>query len=56
MLFEAQIYDMSQKPLVRKIEGVLGMPAKGDRRIPDGIIDRFEGWLRSPGANKYWSA
>lgn len=44
MLFKDQIYDLSQKDLVGKIKEILGMPADCPRRIPEGILDRFQKW------------
>jgi hypothetical protein len=44
MLFECQIYDLSQIGLVKKIREGLGLPVDCPRAIPDGIINRFYGW------------
>lgn len=44
MIFETQIYELSQEKLVRKMKDVLGMPVVSSKGIPDGIIDRFEKW------------
>lgn len=44
LLFETQIYELSQEKLVRKIKDILGLPVICSKAIPDGIIDRFEKW------------
>ncbi|HAM50184.1 MAG TPA: hypothetical protein DCP92_05645 [Nitrospiraceae bacterium] len=44
LIFEAQIYELSQQALVDMIKEVLGLPAICPTAIPDGIIDRFERW------------
>ncbi|MBI4285762.1 MAG: hypothetical protein HY670_07695 [Chloroflexi bacterium] len=44
LIFETQIYEISQGELVRKIKKVLGLPVVCSSAIPDGIIDRFEKW------------
>ena len=44
LIFEAQIYELSQDILVNKIKEVLGLPVICSKAIPDGIIDRFENW------------
>lgn len=44
LIFEAQIFDLSQKTLVEKIRDNLGYIVDCPRVIPDGIIDRFEKW------------
>ncbi len=44
LIFEAQIYELSQEKLVQKIKDVLGLPVVCSKAIPDGIIDRFEKW------------
>ena len=44
LLFETQIYDLSQKALVETIRNVLGYNVDCPRAIPTGILDRFEKW------------
>lgn len=44
LIFETQIYELSQEKLVQKIKDVLGLPVICSKAIPDGIIDRFERW------------
>jgi len=44
MLFEYQIYDLSQKELVEKIRETLGMPVDCPRAIPEGMLERFKTW------------
>ncbi len=51
MIFEFQIYELSQEALVKKIKEVLDLPVVCSdlpvicsKAIPDGIIDRFEKW------------
>lgn len=44
MLFETQIYELSQQPLVEEIKNKLGLPVLCSASIPDGIIDRFFKW------------
>lgn len=44
LIFETQIYELSQEILVKKIRDVLGLPVICSKAIPDGIIDRFERW------------
>jgi hypothetical protein len=44
LLFETQIYELSQEELVRRIREVTGLPVICSKGIPDGIIDRFEKW------------
>lgn len=44
MIFEAQIYELSQEKLVDKIKKQIGLPAICTKSIPDGIIDRFINW------------
>ena len=44
MLFEYQIYDLSQKELVEKIRETLGMPVDCPRAIPEGMLERFKRW------------
>jgi hypothetical protein len=44
LIFESQIYELSQESLVKKIREVLGLPVVCSKAIPDGIIDRFEKW------------
>ena len=47
LLYEAQIYELSQERLVKKMKEVLGLPVDCPKTIPSGIIDRFERWHRS---------
>lgn len=44
LIFETQIYELSQEKLVKKIKEVLGLPVVCSKSIPDGIINRFENW------------
>ena len=44
MIYEAQIYELSQEELVSKIKKVLGLPVICSKAIPDGIMERFERW------------
>jgi len=44
LIFEAQIYDLSQTNLVERIKDKLGYIVDCPRAIPAGIIDRFEKW------------
>jgi hypothetical protein len=44
MIFETQIYELSQLELVRKMKEELGLPVICSTGIPDGIINRFESW------------
>ncbi|MCX5855775.1 MAG: hypothetical protein NTZ24_14600 [Deltaproteobacteria bacterium] len=44
LIFETQIYELSQEKLVKEIKDVLGLPVICSKAIPDGIIDRFETW------------
>lgn len=44
MIFEKQIYDLSQKALVEKITKELGLSADCPRAIPEGILERFRRW------------
>ncbi len=44
LIFETQIYELSQGKLVQKMGDVLGLPVICSKAIPDGIIDRFEKW------------
>lgn len=47
MLFETQIYELGQVELVERIKEVAGLPVICSKGIPDGIIDRFEKWLKT---------
>jgi len=47
LIFEAQIYELSQEKLVQKIKNVLGLPVVCSKAIPDGIIDRLDKWHNS---------
>ena len=44
LIFETQIYELSQESLVQRIREVTGLPVICSVKIPDGIIDRFENW------------
>lgn len=44
LIFETQIYELSQEALVEKIKKVLDLPVISTTAIPDGIIKRFENW------------
>jgi hypothetical protein len=44
LIFESQIYELSQKALVGEIREKLGLPVDCPRAIPSGILDRFEKW------------
>lgn len=44
LIFETQIYELSQEELVKKIKDVIGHPVICSKAIPEGIIDRFERW------------
>ncbi len=44
LIFESQIYELSQEALVRKIKKVLGLPVVCTKAIPDVIINHFEKW------------
>ena len=44
LLFESQIYELSQVELVKKIKEILNFPVDHPKAIPDGIIDRFVKW------------
>jgi len=44
LIFETQIYELSQKELVEEIKAVVGLPVICTAAIPDGIIKRFENW------------
>ena len=44
LIFETQIYELSQERLVQKIKDELGLPVICSKAIPGGIIDRFEKW------------
>jgi hypothetical protein len=44
LIFECQIYELSQVELVKKIRDVIEYPVDYPKSIPDGIIDRFEKW------------
>jgi len=44
LIFETQIYELSQEKLVQKLKDILGLPVICSKAIPDGIIDRFEKW------------
>lgn len=47
LLYEVQIYELSQEKLVKKIKEVLGLPVDCPKAIPTGIVDRFERWHKS---------
>lgn len=44
LLYETQIYELSQEKLVKKIRESLGLPVDCPKAIPEGIINRFEKW------------
>ena len=44
MIFECQIYELSQRDLVGQIKSILGLPVDCPKSIPEGIITRFENW------------
>jgi hypothetical protein len=44
LIFETQIYELSQEDLVKRIREVLGLPVDCPKAIPGGIIDRFDKW------------
>jgi hypothetical protein len=44
LIFETQVYELSQEDLVGKMKKVLGLPVICSSAIPGGIIDRFEKW------------
>jgi len=44
LIYETQIYDLSQEGLVNRIRTEVGLPVICPRAIPSGIIDRFERW------------
>lgn len=44
LIFEAQIYELSQDRLVKDMKEELGLPVICSRAIPEGIILRFEKW------------
>ncbi len=46
LIFETQIYELSQLKLVERIKKVLDMPVICSKSIPEGIIDRFDRWHR----------
>jgi len=45
LIFEAQIYEISQRKLVKKIKEELDLPVDCPKAIPSGIIQRYENWL-----------
>jgi hypothetical protein len=52
MIFEAQIYEMSQAKLVDRLREELGLPVDCPKAIPEGIITRFVRWHdRKKGVN-----
>jgi hypothetical protein len=46
MIFETQIYELSQEKLVQKLKGTLGLPVICSKAVPEGIIERFNKWHR----------
>ncbi len=44
LIFETQIYELSQEKLVEKIRKNLELPVICSKAIPNGIIDRFDKW------------
>lgn len=51
MLYETQIYELSQEKLVKKIKDTLGLPVISSKAIPDGIIERFQKWHNKNNVN-----
>ena len=44
MIFESQIYELSQADLVARLKSEIGLPVDCPRAIPEGIIERFVNW------------
>ena len=44
MIFDMQIYELSQAKLVARLKAELGLPVDCPRAIPEGIPDRFANW------------
>lgn len=44
LIFETQIYELSQNKLVQEIKDVLGLPVICSKAIPDGMMEKFERW------------
>ncbi len=44
LIFETQLYELSQEKLVEEIKNLLGLPVICSKAIPEGIIKRFEKW------------
>jgi hypothetical protein len=44
MIFECQIYELSQIDLVNRIKHEIGLPVDSPKAIPDGILERFRVW------------
>lgn len=44
LIFETQIYELSQEKLVKEIREIIGLPVDCPKAIPSGMIDRFEDW------------
>ncbi|MFH1226640.1 MAG: hypothetical protein V1701_01900 [Planctomycetota bacterium] len=44
LLFETQIYELSQEQLAKRMQEVLEMPVICSKAIPDGMIVRFDTW------------
>jgi len=47
LIYETQIYELSQETLVDKMKNVLQLPVICSKAIPEGIIDRFEKWHKT---------
>ena len=44
LIFESQIYELSQARLVERLKAELGLPVDCPKAIPDGILERFARW------------
>jgi hypothetical protein len=44
LIFESQIYELSQDKLVERLKVELGLPVDCPKAIPEGILDRFVKW------------
>jgi hypothetical protein len=44
LIFESQIYELSQVKLVKRLKKELGLPVDCPKAIPEGIIKRFVNW------------
>ena len=47
LIYETQIYELSQEKLVDKLKNILQLPVICSKAIPEGIIDRFEKWHKT---------